>query len=449
MQETRKDLKQVLTAIDRMFDKIEDLARSQGLNEQDSSIANELDHSQRRGSDAPLVDLLEDTDGEKGTTIEGEGSNSLHARAQDLFRELLNLMGLKKGLISLPSGQPQSLLDPSMNEQNALSEMATSQGSEFSDPQPTDHDEASGQMRKPSFKRKSLSSSPTQMSGEAMQPLHTSSDTPSFSGSPKTTMRTSGSPISVQITSSECIDSAGNAESVAKEKGPHQPLDEGLQSCMEKDKGSELLQAITSGSGEAFQSLLRSDRSLEERDEKGKTPLILAASLGKVDMVEKLLARGANMQAVDNKQAGALHSAVESCSWSVMSLLLKFRDTSHNAPISQVGDIEIDLPDKDGRTPLHYCTFFGCAEDGMRGAAEELIAHKADIDARDKSKKPPVYYAIKNRRDSVVKLFLEQRADLDFETSPEIGKLLDNHLASHELSPTMNKGKTRRDSTRS
>jgi|WetSurMetagenome_2_1015567.scaffolds.fasta_scaffold32982_3 ankyrin repeat protein len=80
----------------------------------------------------------------------------------------------------------------------------------------------------------------------------------------------------------------------------------------------------------------------------GATPLHLAAASGHKDIVELLLAHGADVNAID-------------------------------------GD--------DGWTPLHWA-----ANGGHKDAAELLLANKADINAKDGYGRTPLYYAAGNKR---------------------------------------------------
>ena len=416
--------------MDRMFDKIEDFTRVQSSNSQDSSSTGEIGTLQRRESDATLVNSIED-----------ETPNALHTLAQTFFTEMLNQMTSNKGSVSLPSGQSGSPPDPRTSEQN---------------PAPRSSDfrtkDTYGRSNKPSFDGNALSDFSFQRPQVPTRPLDASPRLPSLSSSPTIPMRrsvsgTSGSSTLARIDSIDYVDPRDISESVGKEEDSYKWLALGSPSRTNRAKGAELLQAIKGVTGEPFKDLLQDDVSLEERDEKGKTPLILAASLGRVDLVEILLENGANVRAKDKKQATALHNAVESRSWSTMSLLLKYKSVK-----IQAGNIDINFPDQRGRTPLHCCTSLWCAEDDMKDAARELIAHEADINIKDNSQVPPVYYAIKHRRYSVVELFLTAGADLNFErpeTSADIGTLLDAHLNGKDLSLISSNTSKRKDSTKS
>ncbi|MCJ1278753.1 hypothetical protein MMC21_006570 [Puttea exsequens] len=109
-----------------------------------------------------------------------------------------------------------------------------------------------------------------------------------------------------------------------------------------------------------------SDTNLEETDDRGRTPLILAADLGKADMVNRF---------------------VESQS------------------------IEINATDELGRTALHYCT----QTKMMNQTTEKLLDHGADVNVQDDGSYPPMYYAIKDDNYDAVKMLLDHHATTDFE----------------------------------
>ena len=154
-----------------------------------------------------------------------------------------------------------------------------------------------------------------------------------------------------------------------------------------KENGMLLLDAIQ-GDKDTFERLLSSgETSLVEKDAKERTPLLLAAHLGKVNIVKMILARDAEKG-----------------------------DQREN---------DYTATDSVGRTVLHYF-----AEYGMYHEACILLDNDVDIDARDDNDCPPAYYAVKWRRYKVVELLLEKGASTDFDraipegTSHEIEELL-------------------------
>ena len=134
-----------------------------------------------------------------------------------------------------------------------------------------------------------------------------------------------------------------------------------------RENGRLLLQAVKDGNTGILDSLLgRSDINLEETDERGKTPLILAADLGKADIISRLL-------------------------------------------VSE--SIQINATDNLGRTALHYC-----AQTKMNKIIEMLLDRSADVDVQDLGSHPPMYYALKEGDCyETVKLLLGHHATTDFE----------------------------------
>ena len=166
-------------------------------------------------------------------------------------------------------------------------------------------------------------------------------------------------------------------------------------------KGTSLLNAIRDGDKVSFEShFLDGDTSFQEKDDKDRTPLLLAASLDRKDMVNKFLATDQSF--TSPKDAG---SSGDSDS------------TNHR-------EIDVNMVDSLGRSALHYC-----AEFNMRVEAEILLDHGAEVNVRDKSDYPPAYYAAKKRRTDTLKLLKDRGADTEFElqipTSVEINTLLE------------------------
>lgn len=164
--------------------------------------------------------------------------------------------------------------------------------------------------------------------------------------------------------------------------------------------------ASTSGS-----LVLGSETSPREQDGKEGNPLLLAASLGKIDMVKKLLAEYA---AVESRACSNHHPQRQGSIDTTASSQTQTDDH---------GTIDLNASDKFGRTALHYCAEFDmCAE------AEFFLDHEVDINAKDVGGLPPAYYAVKNRKYDATTLLLKRGATTDFRRptsrSDEIEKLL-------------------------
>ena len=194
--------------------------------------------------------------------------------------------------------------------------------------------------------------------------------------------------------------------------------------------GKELLECVRNNDIQTIQRLIEDGATLEEGDGTKKTPLLLAASLGRVDAFNMLLQKGANVSARDNADQTALHLAIRRPSThTVIPLLLQPPTPQQLNSISVPNNDLVNARDKAGRTPLHDCARFGMLE-----LAETLIAHNADINARDLRRLPPAYHAIKHRKYELVELLVEKKANFsDFEWPPahdisrEIGILLEEN----------------------
>ena len=166
--------------------------------------------------------------------------------------------------------------------------------------------------------------------------------------------------------------------------------------------GTLLLEAIQEGDNDTFESLLQDAcTSFNEKDIRERTPLLLAAHLGKVEMMKRLLA---NCTRTTSNGGGEKASS------------------SHC-------DIDLSAIDNLGRTALHYCAEFDICD-----AAGILIDRGINVNARDYVGNPPAYYAVKYRKYNAVQLLLSKGATTDFTwpkpTSAEIEKLLEK--ASNE-----------------
>ena len=162
-----------------------------------------------------------------------------------------------------------------------------------------------------------------------------------------------------------------------------------------KENGLLLLEAIEKGDQDAFESLLSNgETSLVEKDSRDRTPLLLAASLGKGSMVNMIL----------SSKAGAENSTHQ------------LENTTKDTQTRNRREIDLTAIDSDGRTVLHYS-----AEFGLHKEAGIILNHDVSIDARDYNDRPPAYYAAKFRKLEVMKLLLENGASVDFDRATSIG----------------------------
>ena len=133
------------------------------------------------------------------------------------------------------------------------------------------------------------------------------------------------------------------------------------------------------------------------RDDSGRTPLQLAASVGSVPVVNRLIAAGADVDAADSRGRTPLHAAAWNGHLEVVTTLLKagaaVGGTSksytplhaaawqgHADVVAALCDLgaSVNTPDSDGSTPLHKAAWRGHVE-----ATKVLLAHKADPNIKD------------------------------------------------------------------
>jgi len=134
------------------------------------------------------------------------------------------------------------------------------------------------------------------------------------------------------------------------------------------------------------------DELINTPDHEGYSPLIVAASIGLVDIAEALLEHKANINYIAPDHASALFCAVQEKHWELVEVLVEFG-----------ADLNAQL-DK-GPTPLYIAS-----QEGYHDMVSHLVDLKADADLRAHGI-TPLFIASQENHPEVVKALIEKKAD--------------------------------------
>ncbi|RMJ24336.1 ankyrin repeat protein [Aspergillus sp. HF37] len=169
-------------------------------------------------------------------------------------------------------------------------------------------------------------------------------------------------------------------------------------------KPSPLLRAVERGESAIVELLLEYGASLETRDKRGWTALMMATWGDQRGMVELLLGRGAYVNAKDGRGRNVLHNlaADKHCDsgYEVVEFLL------------DRAECLVDGRDQVGRSPLHWA----CATGKPRLAVLLLTRPRgpvANVDAVEQRNKTALHLAVAHGREDIVLLLLQHRAQVN------------------------------------
>lgn len=144
--------------------------------------------------------------------------------------------------------------------------------------------------------------------------------------------------------------------------------------------GERLHRAIQLSAYAAVLAAIEQGASMDDRGQRGETPLIAACAAGNTGIAQLLLAHGADVSASDQNGMTALHMACITPRWQIVQQLLA-AGANPNAR-----DHEYQ------KTPLHYA-----AVASGDATIKALIGAGADVNACDRFGETPIYYAILHR----------------------------------------------------
>lgn len=194
-----------------------------------------------------------------------------------------------------------------------------------------------------------------------------------------------------------------------------------LLADIDGDGNTALHLAVEHGEGDLVDLLLERGSNTEALTESNETPLHLAARNGHESIVKALLARGADPHARDQNHQTALHRAAM---------------FGHNGVIEELfkAKVHLDPLDNDSWTPLTVACWKGHAD-----TVRLLLSRNAST-AGDRSGKTALHWAVEERHVEVVKVLLENTNEVDLPELIKSSDIWDNtslHLAAQHGTPAI------------
>ncbi|KAI9124788.1 hypothetical protein K1719_004115 [Acacia pycnantha] len=199
-------------------------------------------------------------------------------------------------------------------------------------------------------------------------------------------------------------------------------------SLRNEDERSLLHVAASSGHTQVVKilaSAVGSTKVINSADEEGWAPIHAAASIGNLEIVDKLLDKGADVNLQNNGGRTAFHYAASKGWMKIAEILISY-------------GAKINVKDKVGSTPLHRAAGSGNSE-----MCEFLIEEGADVHATDRAGQTPLMNAVIFQNREVAFLLIRYGADLDAQDKEGYTVL---GRASNELRPTLVEAAKTRDS---
>ncbi|XP_032330279.1 ankyrin repeat and death domain-containing protein 1B isoform X5 [Camelus ferus] len=155
-------------------------------------------------------------------------------------------------------------------------------------------------------------------------------------------------------------------------------------------------------------------KDLNQPDEKGRKPFLLAAERGHIEMIEKLMALNLHTSEKDKEGNAALHLAAKNGhSPAVWVLLTQWQ--------------EVNETNENGETP-----FFLAVEGGHEECSKVLLAAGSDINIPNKLSISALQTAARNGHASLVSFLLSENVDLHHKVEPKESPLhlavINNHI---------------------
>ena len=169
-----------------------------------------------------------------------------------------------------------------------------------------------------------------------------------------------------------------------------------------------LLNAVKKGEIEAAKQAITDGANLNTKDERGTTPIHIAAGRGNLGLMKLLVKKGANIETKNDNGDSLLHMASISAQKDVFEYLVE-------------KGANVNAKNRDGTTPLHVANYH-------EEVASFLIKNGADVNAKDGFGSTPIFLI---NSPEVVKILIRNGGDVNavdrFGTTP-----LDSALSQSE-----------------
>lgn len=165
----------------------------------------------------------------------------------------------------------------------------------------------------------------------------------------------------------------------------------------------DLLKAVQEGHLEPVTRLLDQKPALvHERDRRGANALYEAAYMGRAEVANVLISRGADVNLVTNRKTVPMHAAARRGSPELATLLL-------------ANGAAVDALEWRGHSPLHFAVLAAIVDDkGDRGVIPLLLDKGADINRpQGNTKLTPLHMAAASGRLKLVTLLLDRGAQVN------------------------------------